>query len=97
MQREAHSPSDVYYQLRRHLNYFYLSIIQPLNYVISLLLLKYSNIFLYNYSDQAEARRQKVKEAKKRRAERLSQKKQELLQSYQKEDEAAAAAAAVKK
>ncbi|XP_054266591.1 60S ribosomal protein L19-like [Macrosteles quadrilineatus] len=42
-------------------------------------------------NDQAEARRQKVKEAKKRRAERLTQKKQELLQSYQKEDEAAAA------
>lgn len=53
-------------------------------------------IILYNYSDQAEARRQKVKEAKKRRAERLSQKKQELLQSYQKEDEAAAAAAVKK-
>uniref|UniRef100_A0A1B6M4U0 Large ribosomal subunit protein eL19 domain-containing protein n=4 Tax=Cicadellinae TaxID=33370 RepID=A0A1B6M4U0_9HEMI len=41
-------------------------------------------------NDQAEARRLKVKEAKKRRAERLTQKKQELLQSYQKEDEAAA-------
>ncbi|XP_075215253.1 ribosomal protein L19 [Lycorma delicatula] len=41
-------------------------------------------------NDQAEARRQKVKEAKKRREERISQKKQELLQSYQREDEAAA-------
>lgn len=43
-------------------------------------------------SDQAEARRTKVREARKRRAERIATKKQELLQSYQKEDEAAAAA-----
>nr|AHB12466.1 60S Ribosomal Protein L19 [Pantala flavescens] len=41
--------------------------------------------------DQAEARRLKVKEARKRREERISQKKQELLQSYQKEEDAAAA------
>ncbi|KAJ1532362.1 hypothetical protein ONE63_000964 [Megalurothrips usitatus] len=40
-------------------------------------------------TDQAEARRMKVKEARKRREERILQKKQELLQSYQ--DEAAAA------
>lgn len=40
--------------------------------------------------DQAEARRTKVKEARKRRAERIAIKKQELLQSYQREDEAAA-------
>ncbi|CAH1406271.1 unnamed protein product [Nezara viridula] len=41
--------------------------------------------------DQAEARRQKVKEAKKRREERITMKKQEILQSYQREDEAASA------
>ncbi|KAE8750053.1 hypothetical protein FOCC_FOCC003177 [Frankliniella occidentalis] len=40
-------------------------------------------------NDQAEARRMKVKEARKRREERINQKKQELLQSYQ--DEAVAA------
>ncbi|KAL0268326.1 UNVERIFIED_CONTAM: hypothetical protein PYX00_010314 [Menopon gallinae] len=38
-------------------------------------------------SDQAEARRNKVKQAKKRREERILKKKQEQLQSYQKEDE----------
>ncbi|XP_014613865.1 60S ribosomal protein L19 [Polistes fuscatus] len=42
-------------------------------------------------SDQAEARRTKVREARKRRAERIATKKQELMQSYQREDEAAAA------
>ena len=42
-------------------------------------------------SDQAEARRNKVREARKRRAERIAAKKQELLLSYQREDEAAAA------
>ncbi|XP_014286118.1 large ribosomal subunit protein eL19 [Halyomorpha halys] len=42
--------------------------------------------------DQAEARRQKVKEAKKRREERITLKKQEILQSYQREDEAATTA-----
>lgn len=42
-------------------------------------------------SDQAEARRTKVREARKRRAERIATKKQELLQSYQREDEAALA------
>ncbi|XP_021931976.1 60S ribosomal protein L19 isoform X1 [Zootermopsis nevadensis] len=41
-------------------------------------------------NDQAEARRQKVKEARKRRAERINQKKQELHQAYQREDETAA-------
>ncbi|CAK9824360.1 60S ribosomal protein L19 [Anthophora retusa] len=41
--------------------------------------------------DQAEARRSKVREARKRKAERIATKKQELLQSYQREDEAAAA------
>ncbi|XP_073991270.1 ribosomal protein L19 [Rhodnius prolixus] len=40
--------------------------------------------------DQAEARRLKVKEAKKRREERITQKKQEILQAYAREDEAAA-------
>lgn len=43
-------------------------------------------------NDQAEARRQKVREAKKRREERIATKKQEVLQNYQKEDEAAATA-----
>ncbi|KAK4872123.1 hypothetical protein RN001_016247 [Aquatica leii] len=46
--------------------------------------------------DQAEARRLKVKEARKRREERIAIKKQEVIQNYQKEDEAAAAAAAKK-
>lgn len=49
------------------------------------------NINFLFYSDQAEARRQKVKEARKRRDERISQKKQERLQAYQREDETAAA------
>lgn len=40
-------------------------------------------------NDQAEARRNKVKQARKRREERIIQKKQEQLQSYQREDEAA--------
>lgn len=48
-------------------------------------------------TDQAEARRNKVKEARKRREDRINQKKAELLQSYQKEEEAAAAAAGGKK
>jgi len=42
-------------------------------------------------NDQAEARRNKVKQARKRREERILQKKQEQLQSYQKEDEAVSA------
>ena len=41
------------------------------------------------YSDQAEARRQKVKEARKRREERITQKKEELLRAYEREDNAA--------
>jgi len=40
-------------------------------------------------TDQAEARRQKVKAARKRREERITQKKQELQQTYQKEADAA--------
>merc|ERR1712141_83396 len=36
-------------------------------------------------SDQAEARRTKVKEARKRREERIAQKRQEMLKSYAKE------------
>merc|ERR1712213_116772 len=40
-------------------------------------------------TDQAEARRTKVKEARKRREERLATKKQELLATYAKEEEAA--------
>ncbi|KAJ3656524.1 hypothetical protein Zmor_015596 [Zophobas morio] len=42
-------------------------------------------------NDQADARRLKVKEARKRREERIAAKKQEVLQNYQREDEAAAA------
>lgn len=44
-------------------------------------------------NDQADARRFKVKEARKRREERIAAKKQEILQNYQREDEANAAAA----
>merc|ERR1711976_1043817 len=40
-------------------------------------------------SDQAEARRSKVKEARKRREERQAQKRAEILKTYAKEDEAA--------
>ena len=46
--------------------------------------------FVYDpYSDQSEARRSKVKEARKRREERQAQKRAELLKTYAKEDEAA--------
>jgi large subunit ribosomal protein L19e len=41
-------------------------------------------------TDQAEARRNKVKEARKRREDRAVMKKQEMLQAFQKEEEAAA-------
>nr|ALS05113.1 60S ribosomal protein L19 [Labidocera rotunda] len=41
-------------------------------------------------SDQAEARRNKVKEARKRREERQLAKKQEMIQAHSKEDEIAA-------
>lgn len=47
-------------------------------------------------SDQAEARRKKVKEARERRNERIANKKQEVLQNYLKEDESAALAASKK-
>merc|ERR1711893_492806 len=40
-------------------------------------------------SDQAEARRSKVKEARKRREERIAAKREETLKNYAKEDEAA--------
>ena len=40
-------------------------------------------------SDQAEARRTKVREARKRREERIALKKQEILQAFQKEEETA--------
>merc|ERR1712179_657620 len=40
-------------------------------------------------SDQAEARRNKVKEARKRREERIAAKREETLENYAKEDEAA--------
>ena len=39
-------------------------------------------------SDQAEARRLKVKEARKRREDRIAAKKAEILKTYAKEDEA---------
>merc|ERR1719458_770226 len=45
-------------------------------------------------SDQAEARRNKVKEARKRREERQALKREELLQTYEKEDAVVQAAAA---
>ena len=48
-------------------------------------------------TDQAEARRNKVKEARKRREDRAVMKKQEMLQAFQKEEEAAAAVATGKK
>merc|ERR1711894_176679 len=44
-------------------------------------------------SDQAEARRMKVKAARNRREDRQAQKRKELLKAYAKEDNAAAAAA----
>ena len=40
-------------------------------------------------TDQAEARRTKVREARKRREERIAQKKQEMLLAFQKEEEMA--------
>merc|ERR1712012_1262850 len=40
-------------------------------------------------NDQAEARRTKVKEARKRREERIAVKKQEITKTYAQEDEAA--------
>merc|ERR1712083_203700 len=50
-------------------------------------------------ADQAEARRNKVKESRKRREERVATKKQEMLAAYEKEDaaEQAAASAPAKK
>merc|ERR1739838_1102030 len=48
-------------------------------------------------ADQADARRSKVKEARKRREDRQAMKKQEMLAAYEKEDEAPAAVPAEKK
>merc|ERR1712045_716110 len=48
-------------------------------------------------ADQAEARRNKVKEARKRREERQALKREELLQTYEKEDAVVQAAAAAAK
>merc|ERR1711913_41717 len=48
-------------------------------------------------SDQAEARRNKVKEARKRREDRVATKKQEMLQAYEAEDAAPAKDAPAKK
>lgn len=59
----------------------------------------YYNCFMYIYlifSDQAEARRQKVKEARKRKEARFLQNRKELLAAYAREDEKAAAAAGKK-
>jgi large subunit ribosomal protein L19e len=42
-------------------------------------------------NDQAEARRNRVREARKRREQRIANKKQELLQTYAKEEETATA------
>lgn len=41
------------------------------------------------FSDQAEARRNKVKEARKRREERIANKKAEMLKTFAQEDELA--------
>jgi hypothetical protein len=46
---------------------------------------------LFFASDQAEARRNKVKQSKLRREERQKQKREELLKQYAKEDDASAA------
>ena len=43
-------------------------------------------------TDQAEARRNKVKEARKRREDWATKKKQEMLQAFQKEEEQTASA-----
>merc|ERR1712192_287512 len=48
-------------------------------------------------ADQADARRSKVKQARKRRKYRQAMKKQEMLAAYEKEDEAPAAVPAEKK
>lgn len=45
-----------------------------------------------NFSDQADARRLKVKEARKRKEARFLQNRKELLAAYAREDEKAAAA-----
>lgn len=46
-----------------------------------------SGVFLL-FSDQAEARRNKVKQSRLRREERQKQKREELLKQYAKEDDA---------
>ena len=43
-------------------------------------------IMNFSFSDQAEARRSKVKAARQRREERQAQKRAEILQAYAKED-----------
>merc|ERR1712181_167938 len=48
-------------------------------------------------ADRADARRSKVKEARKRREDRQAMKKQEMLAAYEKEDEAPVAVPAEKK
>ncbi|XP_064383130.1 large ribosomal subunit protein eL19-like [Halichondria panicea] len=50
---------------------------------------KAENLRSKQLSDQAEARRNKVKQSRLRREERIKQKREELLKQYAKEDEAA--------
>lgn len=49
-------------------------------------------MYVLYFSDQAEARRQKTKEARKRKEMRFLQNRKELLAAYAREDEKAAAA-----
>jgi len=44
-------------------------------------------VFLLLYSDQAEARRTRTREARKRREERLQAKKEEIIKTLSKEEE----------